>query len=126
MVLFLMMTSLCFATIVNDGGVAYTPVTKTHSAVVGAETDRTVWTPASGNKIVLNGVMFWADTKTQAFVEQGTNKVIPNFSMDTASGITVIGNGTPIWKGGLDETLTYTTETASSHSILLWGYETTN
>lgn len=127
-IMFLLVTSLCFAAIVNDGGVAYTPVTKTHtggSTLQIIETDRVVWTPASGQKIVLLGVKYSSDLATTLLIENGSTAIVP-VTECTASGQIVVGNGTPIWKGGADETLTYTTNAVSRHSILMWGYETSN
>jgi len=68
------------------------------------------------------GVVFNSNVATEFFVEQGTTKVIPTIQ-ETASGIVVIGNGTPIWKGGADQTLTFTTTVLGKHSILMWGFE---
>lgn len=114
--------STAFGAIDSIGGFYYTTKTKTHTETTGAETDKTVWTPASGSKIVLLGVKFSSDTATSLLVESGSTAVIPT-SECTASGQVVIGNGVPIWQGSADESLTYTTGTAGSHSILMWGYE---
>ena len=107
---------------IDSSGFSYTPVTKTDTATIGAETDHALWTPASGKKIVLMGVKFSADTATTLLVETGTTPVIPT-AQYTASGILTIEPSTPIWQGAINEALTYTTGTASSHSILVYGYE---
>ena len=114
---------VAFAGPVTQAGFAITPQTKTDSAHCGTETDTVVWTPRSGGKIILMGVMFWSDTLGNFFVETGTTKVIPNCGISTASGISVIDSGFPIWRGTADATLTYTTAVNSDHSILLWGFE---
>ncbi len=88
-----------------------------------AETDTVVWTPASGQKIVLMGVAFTSDTATTLRIETGTTLVGP-MAECTASGLVTIGSGFPIWQGTDDATLTYTTGTAGRHSILMYGYET--
>ncbi len=124
------MTIPCYATIVELGGgsadssgFSYTPVTKTDSELVGStETDTVVWIPASGKKIVLNGIKFNSDTATTLLVENGTIAVIPTTEC-TASGQIVIASATPIWQGSADETLTYTVAISGRHSILLYGYE---
>ncbi len=130
-IMFLLFTvSVCFAAgiieigggKVDSSGFSYTPVTKTDSAAIGAESDKTVWTPASGNKIVLLGVKFSSDTATTLLIEMSSTAVVP-ITECTASGQVVVGNGTPIWQGGANETLTYTTGTSGRHSILLWGFE---
>ncbi len=122
--------SICFAAgiieigggKVDSSGFSYTPITKTDSAITGAETGKTVWTPASGNKIVLLGIKFSSDTATPLLIEMNSTSVVP-VTECTASGQVVVGNGTPIWQGGANETLTYTTGIAGRHSILMWGYE---
>lgn len=128
-ILILTVVSFAYATIIEIGGgsvgtkVSYTPVNKTHSANISAETDKTVWTPASGKSIVLVGISYWADVVSNFYVETGSTTVVSTMGIGTASATIVIGNGTPIWKGSADEALTYTTSTASKHSITMWGYE---
>ena len=144
-VLFLMlMSSVCWATIVEIGGgtlntvsnvtevssgdldvsgFSYVVKTKTHTATTGKETDRVVWTPDSGEKITLLGAKFSSDTATSLLIETGTTTAVIPTSECTASGQVVVGNGVPIWQGEVDGNLTYTTGTVGSHSILLWGYE---
>ena len=129
----LFVTTYCFASIVEIGGgkvdssgFSYVPVTKTDSTTTDStETDTIVWTPSSGSKIVLLGVKFNSANATTLLVETGSTAVIPTTEC-AASGQIVIGNGTPIWKGTADETLTYTVPINGRHSILMWGYETTN
>ena len=148
----LFMVSACYATIIEIGGgkvdssgYSYTPVSHAYEVVpthdgVNTITGQVVWTPASGKSIVLMGVMFSAEDKTAFTVEADVvedsvtsgvfeaTTVIPD-SYCTASGIVVIGNGTPIWKGSADSALYfgaveggYEVET-NAFSILLWGYE---
>lgn len=107
---------------IDQTGFPFDPITKTDTAVTGAETDEVVWTPASGKKIVLMGVKFNSDTATSLLVESSTTAVIPTTEC-TASGQIVINSSVPIWKGTDDATLTYTTGTSGRHSILLYGYE---
>ncbi len=99
-----------------------TITTKTDTTNTGTETDTVVWTPSSGNKIILTGISFTSDTATTLLVESGVTAIIP-LAECTASGLVVIGNGSPIWKGADDATLTYTVGTAGRHSILMYGYE---
>ncbi len=117
--------SVVSAAPVTQGGFEYTPVTKTDEEITisGTETDTVVWVPAAGNKIILMGVAYWSDVQGTFFVESGSTKVIPTSGICSTSGITVIGNGTPIWKGSADATLTYTTTINGIHSILMWGFE---
>lgn len=117
-----------FAASIEQAGFVITPQTKTddnfgETVTNSAETDNVVWTPGSGRKIVLMGMMFWSDLTVNCFVESGSTKVIPNFATETTSSIVVINTGYPIWRGSTDATLSYTTNSDSIHSILLWGYE---
>ena len=109
---------------INQNGFNITPITYNDTGVYVTETDTVVWTPASGNSIVLMGVSYFSDTKGTFLVESGSTVVIPTTGIDTQSGTVVIVSAYPIWKGSADETLTYTTDTTSSvHSILMWGFE---
>ena len=92
------------------------------ASTMSAETDTVVWTPASGNKIILMGIKFNSETATTLLIESGSTAVIP-LTECTASGQIVIQSSVPIWQGADDATLTYTVETKGRHSILLWGYE---
>lgn len=112
-----------FAGTIEQAGFAVTPQTKTHSDVTGIETDTVVWTPESGRKIILMGIAYWSDTLGNFFVESDSTKVIPTCGISTASGVTVIDGGYPIWRGEVDATLTYTVAVDCDHSILMWGYE---
>ena len=128
----LLFTTFAFAGVVTHGGFQFEPQTKTSTLSTAENTDTTVWTPASDNKIVLMGVMFSAKDTTGCAELQLSTKVnnvyttvIPEIYA-SASGVVVIGNGTPIWKGDADETLVATTTGINvRHSVLLWGYETT-
>jgi len=104
-------------------GFDITPQTKTRTNLSGVNTDTVLWTPASGKKIVLMGVSYWADAISRFYVKSGSTMVIPTSGNDIASGIVVISGAYPIWKGAADATLTYTTPISNEHTILLWGYE---
>ena len=110
----------------DQGGFSFVPKNKNHTGgtltVPTTETDQTVWTPASGKKIVLMGLKFNSNSATQFLVETGSTAVIPTTDC-TASGIMVITSSTPLWEGEADEALTYTTTNSSMHSVLMWGYE---
>ncbi len=126
--LMLLIATPLFAAADIFSGYSMTPVTKTDSNASDtltntSETDTVVWTPASGQKIVLMGVRFTSDTATTLLVETGSTAVIP-VSECGASGLVVVGTGFPIWQGTDDATLTYTVGTAGRHSILMYGYET--
>ena len=120
----------CFIPLASAGpvtqyGYGYTPVTKTYSSSTD-QSSTTVWDPASNKRIILLGVVFSSNTNANfSLAEDDGTTVIPTV-YNTASGIQVIGNGTPIWKGSADTTLDLTTTgqyTNTATSILLWGYE---
>ncbi len=140
-------TSFCFAAgiteigggKVDSSGFSYTPITKTYQVEgTNTVTGQVVWTPASSNKIVLMGVSFSSEDKAEFTLEtdvvltgsdvKTATTVVPN-TYCIASGIVVIGNGTPIWEGSADDILylgTWSGAIAGNenpHSILLWGYE---
>lgn len=103
----------------------YTQVSK-NANTTDANTDAVLWTPASGKKIVLQGVMFSADATDTIFVEVGgaTTKIVPVTYLGANNTPTVIQNGgRPLWVGAVDETLTYTTTTSANTTIFVWGYE---
>jgi len=129
-----------FAGNVRQAGYAYTPVHKTwNSTSAGTVSGLAVWTPPSGERIVLLGVAFSSETAMEFTIE--TDIVWGNLGqtqMDTAtiivpviscaeSGIVTVGNGTPIWKGTADQILYLGTfgDFGEFHdrSLLLWGYE---
>ncbi len=117
-------TSVVSAAPVTQGGFEYTPVTKTLTASSSA-TDTAVWTPASGRKINLLGASFSSNSAANFLIEDGSTAVIPT-TYTIASGIAVIGNGTPIWKGTADGALTATISgefSNTNYTILLWGFE---
>ena len=120
----ILVTGTVFAGIDSLGGVAWTVETKNLSTTTDADSwaDEVVWTPDSGNAIVLLGVSYSSALASSFEIETGTTDVIP-LTQNTASGVVVIGNGLPIWEGSDDATLTITSSGAAQRSVLLWGYE---
>ena len=135
----LLVCSQAYAAPVNIGGFEYVPVTKTYTDGSGTVSGQSVWNPASGKMINLLGVSFSSDDAMDFTLETGitldgsgsvvldSTTVVPR-TANTASGVTTIGNGTPIWKGSADAELylgTFGGETdaAGKSTLLLWGYE---
>lgn len=118
----IMFAPLLYGTQVDVSGWSFTPETKTDTGINVTETDTVVWTPASGNRIVLMGVKFNSDTATNLLIESSSTAVVPATEC-TASGQVVIQGSTPLWQGTADATLTYTVGTKGTHSIMMWGYE---
>lgn len=128
----LLVMGLCvsaYAAPVTQGGFAYTPVNKTVTGT-GNTTATTIWTPATGQKIVLMGGIYSSGSASSFKVESGTSSTGITDIQNTASGTIVLGSNAPIWQGTDDETLTYSviilpeSTTMNSYSLYLWGYET--
>ena len=100
----------------------YTTVTKTDSQTT-QQTATTLWTPASGFSIVLQGVTISTDTLQNVKVQTGTTNVIPPQYMLASTSVTISGGNTPIWQGAANGTLTYTSSASGKVSIVAWGYE---
>ena len=107
----------------SHDAVSYTATSTSDAA------DTTIWTPSSGRKIVLMGVVYSSGSASSLLLEQSSTAVIPTI-YNTVSGSIVIGNGLPIWEGNADEVLSYTTSvnagdstSKKTHSILVWGFE---
>ena len=98
-----------------------TPITKTAN-YSAAQTDAIVWTPATGKKIILMGVLLSTDTEMTIEVESSNTDIIPPCYF-AATGGAVVSGGSPLWKGAANATLTITSSEAGNHSIMLWGYE---
>ena len=98
--------------------------TKTATGTSSAS-DTTIWTPASGNKIVLMGVMLSSESDMDFLIETGSTAVIPRVYGIATEPVVILSNSTPIWTGSDDATLTYTVDNYDSmnYSILLWGFE---
>lgn len=88
-----------------------------------AQTDTAIWTPSTGKKIVLVGIVFSTDTAMNIKIEVGTTSVIPPMYMAANGGAVISGGDAPIWVGSADEILTVTSSTTGNHSVLLYGYE---
>lgn len=88
-----------------------------------AQTDTAIWTPVSGKRIVLVGVVFSTDTAMNMKVETGTTSIIPPMYMAANGGAVISGGDAPIWIGDKDATLTITSSASGNHSVLLYGYE---
>ena len=117
--------SSVFAAIDSLGGFAWVPVTKTYTTT-GTSSGAIVWTPASGNKIVLLGAVISGSAKNTSELETnftaafgGTDILPPIIS----TGPIVIASGVPIWQGTADQKIHFTTVSPGS-AVTLWGYET--
>ena len=88
-----------------------------------AQTDTAIWTPATGKKIVLVGIVFSTDTAMNIMVENGSTSIIPPMYMAANGGAVISGGDAPIWVGDTDAVLTITSSATGNHSVLLYGYE---
>ncbi len=98
------------------------PITKAvnYSA---AQTDKAVWEPTSGKRIVLTGVLFSTDTQMNIKLEQGETLVVPPVYLAANGGAVVSGGDWPIWVGEADQALSLTSSASGNHSCMLYGYE---
>lgn len=102
----------------------FTTQTKTAS-VTSTQTDVTLWTPASGKRIILQGVTACAHapvTNVEVEEDDGTD-VIPLFAIESYGCKTFSAGGAAIWMGDPDEYLTYSVQGNTRFSITAWGYE---
>lgn len=102
----------------------FTTQTKTAS-VSSTATDTTLWTPASGKRIILQGVIACAAgpvTTVEIEEDDGTD-VIPPFGLPSYGCHTFGAGGSALWMGDPDEFLTYSVVTGVTVSITAWGYE---
>ena len=106
-----------------------TPVVKTATATT-AQTATTLWTPASGTRIVLMGCVFSADRAYLVRLQvSGTDIVAPVY-LDTNGTVSVGFGVTPLYVGATNAVITYTTTNAGftgasgNAAITCTGYET--
>jgi hypothetical protein len=88
-----------------------------------AQTDKAVWTPAKGKRIVLMGVLFSTDTAMDIKLEKGDTLVIPSVYLAANSEAVIPAGDFPVWVGGKGEALSVTSSKTGNHSVLLFGYE---
>ena len=115
-------TVCCFADMPSRD---FTTQTKTASTSTAA-TDTALWTPASGKRIILQGVIACASgpITTVEIEEDDNTDVIPPFAIESYGCKTFTAGGSAIWMGDPDEYLTYTLATSGPRlSIMAWGYE---
>ena len=104
----------------------WTPQTKTAS-VTSNQTDTVIWTPASGKRIALQGVVVSAGGAGRVEIESSDVDVVPPITLDSGGFKSFDAGGVVIWSGAVDATLAYTNtggyEGTQPLSILVWGYE---
>ncbi len=96
--------------------------TATFSGVVDATT---LWTPASGKRIILQGCAFNTIYAGKIRVQSAGTDVIPPQDVESSGQVQIHSGGAIIWSGDIDATLTYSVSemNAFSGSIMCWGYE---
>ena len=99
--------------------------TQTKTATSSAPVSDTVlWTPASGKRIILQGVIVCAQAAADNVqLESSDVDVIPPFGVESYGCKTFTAGGSAIWMGTTDATLTYSVGSGASVSFLAWGYE---
>jgi len=105
---------------VNINGVEYTPVHKDDQQST-QQTDKALWTPASGKKFALTDLIISVDTAMTVTVKDGTATIYEFYL--AANGGAVINLKTPYVSSAADNVLKYSTSTAGKISISVEGYE---
>ena len=106
----------------------YTTQTKSATST-SAQTDATLWTPASGKAFVLQGCFVAAETPVRVEFEVSDVDVIPPFVMDSYGTALIGGGENPIYTSAVNAVLTYTTvisglsATYPNTSVMCWGFE---
>lgn len=88
-----------------------------------AQTDKVIWTPASGSRIAVMGCSISSLTAQTTLVKLGSTTVIPIQYTGANGNVTLGGGATPLAVGAVDETLNYTTTAGVATSVVCWGYE---
>ena len=106
----------------------WTPQTKTATATT-AQTDTTLWTPASGKRFHLQGCAISSDGAVRVELEVSNTDVIPPISLASSGTEVISAGGALLYSSATDALLTYSTSitgvsgTHRSVSVLCWGYE---
>lgn len=100
----------------------YTTLTKIENTT-DAQTDTTIWTPASGYRIVVQAIYLTADATQTVFFEVGSTTKIPVQYIGANVPVPLTNGGRPILTLAADEALTYTSTTSANTSVMVVGYE---
>ena len=106
----------------------YTTVQKTATAL-SAQTDATLWTPATGKAFILYGCVISARLPVRVELEVSDVDVVPPIYFESNGTVLVGGHGFPIYMSATNAVLTWTTsvegmsDTHDRVSVLCWGYE---
>lgn len=106
----------------------YTTQTKTATSTT-AQTDTTLWTPATGKRFILQGVLVCATMSVRVELEVSDVDVIAPVYLDSYGCRTVDASGAALYMSATDAVLTYTTITTAHSpiyanvSVTAWGYE---
>ena len=102
----------------------YTPSNKNDNKAA-AQTNTVVWTPSSGYRAVIMGIVLATNgANTVSVDDSGSTTIVPSLYLP-ANGVAVIsGGGAPLFEAATNLTIRYTSSAATNVSILVWGYET--
>lgn len=118
----LMLLALWSVASADDNTYQYTTSYKNDNQST-AQSATTLWTPASGYRIVLQGCAVSSGTAQTTTFLFNTTTVIP-IIYTAANGNALISAGSaPIGIGAADAVLKYTTTAAVATSVSCWGYE---
>ena len=88
-----------------------------------AQTDTTLWTPASGFRFILQGCFVSADATQTVEFEVSDVDVIPPIYVAANTSALIGGSHGSIYTSAADAVLKYSTTTSANTSVTCWGYE---
>lgn len=100
----------------------YTPVTKSDNTT-DAQTDKALWTPASGARSVVDGCTVSADATQTIELEVSNADVFPAIYLAANSSVSIGYGSSPLYQSATNGVLAYTTTTSANTTIVCSGYE---
>lgn len=92
--------------------------------VGSAQTGKVVWTPLSGKRIHLFGIMLSTDTAGAIKFNMGASTIIPNTYLPINGNVTIGLGSKELWVAPTgDARLEYTSTIAGNHSVSVMGIE---
>lgn len=86
-----------------------------------AQSQKVLWTPGTGRRILIMGVIFSTDTAMNIQVEEGGRVLVPPIDLPADGGANILfPNGLML---GVDVALSYTSSANGGHSVMMYGKE---
>lgn len=106
----------------------YTTVVETATAT-SSQTDASLWTPASGMRLVIQGCVVSSTQAVQVELEVSDVDVVPPIYLESYGSVVIGGGMAPVYTSSANAVLTYSTTnvahspTHGSVSVMCYGYE---